>query len=372
MRIARITLFSVPITVGMELTRYVASQTLNPALDILVVKVETACGLVGWGEVCSAPPYYLPELSAAARAGICHVAPLVLNRPPQQAAAIMQDISTALRGHGNAKTALEMALWDLAAKAHGVPLVELWGGRVSDNLPVLNVVRIGTREEMRAQLEAQRAQGYSRFQIKIGAGEVHEDIEMIRMVEEIALPHERFWYDPNRAWLVEDALRVLHATAAANPLIENPCETYEMCRTVAQRTGVRLMLDEVLDSPQRFAQAAGDGVLDVASLKTSCLGGLQATRQTMALACTFGIPLRIEDYYGSGILLACVVHLAHTLPRQLVFGLYDYVSDALPLVNNPLLVQEGRVRLPDAPAPGLGVEVNEAALGEPLTVLEAE
>ncbi len=366
MRISRITLFSLPINVGMELTRYVTSQTIDPALDVLVVKLETDSDYTGWGEVCSAPPYYLPELSAAAREGIIHVAPVVLGRDPRQIASILGNVSAALRGHGNAKTALEMALWDLAAKAHNLPLVDLWGGRVSDNLPVLNVVRIGTREEMLAQFEVQRAMGYSRFQIKVGAGEPHEDIETIRMVQGMTLAHERLWYDPNRAWLVDDAIRVIRETSDLNPMIENPCETYEECRTVAQRTACRIMLDEALDSPQRFLEAAQDQVLDVASLKTSCVGGIEATRQVMGLARILGVPLRIEDYYGTGILLSCVTHMAHTLPRNLVFGLYDFVSDDLPLVNNPLRVVNGQVRLPDDCGPGLGIEVNEDILGEPV------
>lgn len=370
MRIAWITLYSVPIDVGMELTRYVASQSINPALDVLVVKIECDDGLTGWGEVCSAPPYYLPELSAGAREGIRHVAPVVLGRDPRQVAAILGDISAALRGHGNAKTAIEMALWDLAAKAHGLPLIDLWGGRVSDSLPVLNVVRIGTRDEMLAQFEAQRALGYSRFQIKVGAGEPHQDIETIRMVEDLALPHERIWYDPNRAWLVDDAIRVIKATADLNPMIENPCETYEECRTVAQRTGCRIMLDEVLEGPHRFNEAVHDQVLDVACLKTSCVGGIEATRSVMGLAKLHGVPLRIEDYYGTGILLACVTHMAHTLPRRLVFGLYNYVSDDLPMVTNPLPVIDGEIRLPEDPGPGLGVEVNETILGDPVAVPE--
>ncbi|MCW0001758.1 mandelate racemase/muconate lactonizing enzyme family protein [Pararhizobium sp. YC-54] len=370
MKIKRISLFSIPIDVGMELTRYVSSQEINPALDVLVVKIESDSGLVGWGEVCSAPPYYLPELSAGAREGIRHVASIVLGRDPRQIAPILKNISAALRGHGNAKTALEMALWDLAAKCHGIPLVDLWGGRVAESLPVLNVVRIGTREETLAQFEAQRALGYSRFQIKVGAGEAHDDITTIRMVEEIAQPHERLWYDPNRAWLVDDAIRIITSLRDLNPLIENPCDTYEECRTVAQRTGARIMLDEVLDSPQRFVQAVHDQVLDVASLKTSAIGGIEAARNAMRLAEILGVPVRIEDYYGTGILLACVTHMGHTLPKSLVYGLYDYVSDDLPLVNNPLKVINGEIRLPDKCCPGLGVDVNESILGNPVAVLE--
>lgn len=371
MRIQRITLYSVPIDVGMELTRYVTSQSINPALDVLVVKLETDNGLVGWGEVASAPPYYLPELSAGGREGICYVAPVVLGRDPRHTARILADISGALRGHGNSKTALEMALWDLAAKAHGLPLVDLWGGKVAESVPLLSVIRIGTREQSIAAFEAERAKGYSRFQIKVGAGEPHEDIATIRTVQGMGKPHERLWYDPNRAWLVDDAVRVISAVRDLSPMIENPCETYEECRAVAQRTGVPIMLDEVIDSPRRFVEAVQDNVLDVASLKTSCIGGIEATRQAMGLAKVFGVPVRIEDYYGTGILLACVTHMAHTLPRNLVFGLYDYVSDDLPLVKNPLPVVGGEIRLPENGAPGLGVEINEALLGDATAVLEA-
>ena len=371
MRITQITLFSLPINVGMELTRYVSSQSIDPSLDVLVVKIETDGGLIGWGEVCSAPPYYLPELSAGAREGIRHVAPVVIGRDPGQVAAILRDVSAALRGHGNAKTALEMALWDLAAKAHGLSLVDLWGGRVSESVPMLNVVRIGDRDEMLAQFEAQRAQGYSRFQIKVGAGEPYQDIETIRIVQGLALPHEHIWYDPNRAWLVDDAIRIIKATVDLAPMIENPCETYEECRTVAQRTGCRIMLDEVLDSPQRFLEAVQDQVLDVASIKTSCVGGIEATRATMVLARLYGVPLRIEDYYGTGLLLSCMTHLAHTLPENLVLGLYDYVSADLPLVRNPLRVVNGRLRLPDDPGHGLGVEIDETTLGAPVAEMTA-
>ena len=369
MRIHRTTLYSIPIDVGMELTRYVASQAIDPALDVLVVKLETDTGLIGWGEVCSAPSYYLPELSAGAREAICYVAPVVLGRDPRQTISVIADIASTLRGHGNAKTALEMALWDLAAKAHGLPLIDLWGGRANESVPALNVVRIGSIEDTKAQFEAHRSLGYSRFQIKVGAGDTHEDIATIRMVQGLALPHERIWYDPNRAWLVDDAIAVIKATEDLNPMIENPCETYEECRTVAQRTGCRIMLDEVIDSPQRFLEAVNDQVLDVASLKASCVGGIEATRQMMVLAQVTGVPLRLEDYYGTGLLLACVTHLAHTLPRRLVFGLYDYVTDDLPLVKNPIKVMNGDIRLPDDCGPGLGVDLNEAMLGEPVAVL---
>jgi cis-L-3-hydroxyproline dehydratase len=154
-------------------------------------------------------------------------------------------------------------------------------------------------------------------------------------------------------------------------MIENPCESYDECKIVAQRTGVPFMLDEVIDSPRRFIEAATDGVMQVASLKLTSLGGLSKLRVLSDLGVELGIPMRLENYGGTGILLAAVTHLAQTLPERFVFGLYDYVSPELPLVRNPLKVKGGRVAIEAEAAPGLGVEINETILGDPVAVLTA-
>src|SRR5262245_49760360 len=75
-----------------------------------------------------------------------------------------------------------------------------------------------------------RAQGYSRFQVKLAGKSVVEDITTIRETLDLLEPHERVWFDPNRAWLVDDAIRVILAVRDLSPMIENPCETYEECR----------------------------------------------------------------------------------------------------------------------------------------------
>jgi L-alanine-DL-glutamate epimerase-like enolase superfamily enzyme len=151
-------------------------------------------------------------------------------------------------------------------------------------------------------------------------------------------------------------------------MIENPCESYEECRLVASRTGVPFMLDETVDSARRFIQAVMDGVMDVASLKLNTFGGLSKLRMLCDLAVEQGGPVRVENYCGTGILLAAVTHLAQTLPDRYVFGLYDYVAAETPLVKNPLRVVSGRVGLGPAPGPGLGVDIEESVLGEPVRV----
>ena len=341
MKINKITLYTVPLDSWDGASRYNDQQMIHPRLESTVVRLDTDSGLFGIGETCTPPPYYLPALSSGAINGIRYLAPLLLGQNPSQRGVIYHQMRAALRGHAHAHSALDMALWDLYAQSVQMPLYDVWGGRISEDLPVLSMVSIGTPAETLTRMQAYRAQGYDRFQIKIAIGSRQDDIEKIQAITADLQPGERAWFDVNRGWLVEDALRVLSAVADLDILIEQPCESYEECLTVSRRTGVAMMLDEVLDGPQSILQAYHDGVIDVAVLKMSDYGGLSMTRVLCDLCVRLDIPMRIEDFFGTGITFAAVAHLAHALPKEATFGLYDYIMPEVPLVENPLQVKQG-------------------------------
>jgi len=117
-------------------------------------------------------------------------------------------------------------------------------------------------------------------------------------------------------------------------------------------------------------RAALDGVMDSAVLKMACTGGISQHRHLAELGLRLGTPMRIEDYYGTGLTFAAVTHLAQGLPAAATFGLYDYHLPEVPVALNPLSVEGGRVALPADCGAGLGVEVNEEILGEPLAVFD--
>ena len=371
MSIERLSLYRVSLDTWSGESRYSSQQTLEAPVEANVVKLETADGLVGWGESCVPPPYYLPTLAAGAREGIKYVAPLVVGADPGRPRAVMEALRGAIRGHGPSKAAIDMALWDLWGKLQGAPLVDLWGGRVVEDMPVLAMVSIGSPDEIVARVEGYRAQGYALFQIKIGLGGAAQDIETITRVTAEMRPGERCWFDVNRGWTVDQAMQVLPQVAPLAPLIEQPCESYRECKLLAERFGLGLMLDELIDSQEAMTRAVLDGVMDVAVLKMGCTGGLSQHRHLVELGLRLGIAMRIEDFYGTGLTFAAVAHLAQGLPAAATFGLYDYHLPEVPLALNPLQVVDGRVTLPEDCGPGLGVEVNESILGEPIAVFEA-
>lgn len=370
MKIIRLTVYIVKLDAWNVGTRYSATDKLGLSLQSSIVRLETDSGLIGWGETLTPPPFYHPTSPESARAAIGLIAPLVLGADPSQNRRILHDIRSMMRGHEPAKSVIDMAVWDLAGKVAGLPLVELWGGRVVNDMPVLCLVNFASPEEQFAQIVEFRAQGYKLFQIKVGDGDPNLDVARIEAGMSAMQPGERCWFDANRAWNIDQAMQILNQVKHLAPLIEQPTETYRDCVTISRRTGLGLMLDEVIHDQDDLFRAVNDGVIDVAVLKLGTTGGISEHRHLADVGVRLGIPMRIEDYYGTGLTLAAVCHLAHTLPEHAVFGLYDYHLPEVPVVKNPFPVVNGRVRVPDDCQPGLGVEVNPEVLGDPVAEYE--
>lgn len=366
MKITKLSVYRVELDEWAVQTRYTKMLKVPRVLETTVLRIDTDDDVSGWGETMTPPSYYLPTSPQTARAGIEMMAPILLGENPLDHRARMEDIGFAMRGHKPTKSVIDMTLWDLIGKARGLPLVDLWGGRAVEDMPVLCLVNVASPEEQVGQIETFRAQGYKLYQIKIGYGAPEEDIARIRTCQAAMKPGERCWFDVNRGWSIDRAMQIMPLVKDLAPLIEQPCETYQECLTVARHTGMGLMLDEVIKDQQSFIRAAEDGIINVAVLKMGCTGGVSQHRHLVEVGLRLGIPMRIEDFYGTGLTLAAVSHLAQGLPAAATFGLYDYHLPAVPVVRNPFLVVGGRVKVPEDCAPGLGVEVDETVIGEPV------
>ncbi|RWN50278.1 enolase C-terminal domain-like protein [Mesorhizobium sp.] len=304
-------------------------------------------GLVGWGKTMPPPSYYLPTSPQTHVAGLDLIAPILFGPDPRNHRARMEEMVFAMRGHKPTKSVIDMALWDLVGRARGLPLVDLWGGRVVDDMPVLCLVSTGTPEEQPAEIADFRARSYKLFQIKIGDRSPLEEIARIRACQGDVREGERCWFDANRAWTIDQAIRIMPLCHDIAPLFEQPCESYEDCLTVARHTGMGFMPDEAIeDQPSFIRAAARDGIINVAVLMMGSTGGVPQHRHLTALGLWLGIPMRIEDFYGTGLAPTAVAHLAQGLPKVACFGLYDYHLPEVPVVKNPFRLVDGRVKVP--------------------------
>ena len=334
--------------------------------DSTVVELETDDGRSGFGEVCPLGPFYLPAFGAGARAGIGELSASLLGQDPTAIGPINQVMDRALLGHPYVKSAIDMACWDLLGKSCGRSVCDLLGGRYGDSVALYRAISQRPADEMADNVAAHRADGYTKFQLKVG-GRPADDIERIHAVADVLTRGEVLVADANTGWRVDDALRVANAVRDCDVYIEQPCRTYEHCLAVRQRTTLPFILDENITDIEALMRGHRDGAMDVINLKISKVGGLTKARQIRDLCVTLNIPMTIEDSWGGDIITAAIAHLAHSTPEHLRFSATDFNSYVT--VRNATGApqrEDGCMRAPEAP--GLGIEPDMDVLGKPVAV----
>ena len=330
--------------------------------DSTVVEVETDTGIVGYGEVCPLGPFYLPAYAGGVRAGIKELAPHLLGEDPRQLQKLNRRMDAALKGHAYVKSGIDMACWDILGKVTGQPVCTLLGGRYGDDVGLYRAISQEAPEAMAARVAGYRAEGYRRFQLKVG-GDPTDDIARIRAVADKLQPGDRLIADANTGWLMHDAMRVVKAVRDIDVYIEQPCLSYEECRSIRRHTDHPFILDEVIDSIDVLLRAHADGAMDVVNLKISKLGGLTKTKQARDLCVSLGVAMTLEDSWGGDITTAAIAHLAHSTPEEFRFTSTDFNSyvtvstaDGAPRRVNGFMAA--------STAPGLGVKPKMDVIGK--------
>jgi L-alanine-DL-glutamate epimerase-like enolase superfamily enzyme len=234
-------------------------------------------------------------------------------------------MDAALKGHPYVKSGIDIACWDVLGQATGLPVCQLLGGRFGESVRLYRAISQESPEEMAARVAGYRAEGYTRFQLKVG-GDPDTDIERIRQVSECLRPGDRLVADANTGWVQHEAIRVVRAVRDRDVYIEQPCLTYEECLSVRRNTDHPFVLDENIDGLDVLLRAKADLAMDVVNLKISKLGGLTRTRQVRDLCVTMGIGMTLEDSWGGDVATAAIAHLAHSTPEEFRFTSTDFNS----------------------------------------------
>jgi O-succinylbenzoate synthase len=321
--------------------------------SFLVVRLE-ADAVVGWGEcVADEHPYYSEETTETAWYVITSfLAPRVLGQSfghPREIAPAL----AAIRGHRMAKAAVEMAAWDLYARAVGTPLWRLLGG---DGRPVASGVSIGiqdTLDELVERVHVERAAGYQRIKIKIKPGWDVTAVERLR-AEFGTIP---LMVDANAAYTLQDAEHLAALDAFDLMMIEQPLEYDDLSDHAALQRRVRtpLCLDESIGSAKDAGVAIAQGACRIVNIKPGRVGGHAESIRVHDTCAAAGVPVWHGGMLESGIGRAHNLHLStlpnFTLPGDIAASRRYYSED---LIDPPIEVSpDGTVPVPSGP--GIGV-----------------
>ena len=332
--------------------------------DSTIVQVETDSGVVGHGEVCPLGPFYLPAYAGGVRAGIAELAPHLIGLDPTRLDVLNRRMDAALKGHAYVKSGIDMACWDILGQLTGQPVSTLLGGSYGDDFVLYRAISQQAPEAMAASVAGYRAEGYRRFQLKVGS-DVETDIARIRAVAAVLEPGDILVADANTGWLMHEAARVVRGVADIDVYIEQPCLGYEECLSIRRRTGHAFVLDETIDDLAALLRAHNDGAMDAVNIKISKFGGLTRARQARDLCVALGVAMTIEDSWGGDIVTAAIAHLAHSTPPEFLFTATDFNSYVTVSIAAGA-PQRRNGRMAASGAPGLGVTPRWEVLGDPV------
>lgn len=203
-------------------------------------------------------------------------------------------------------------------------------------------------------------EGFSTFKLKLGAG---DDVGQVRAVREAVGPEARIRVDANAAWDVETAKRTLAELERLDvELAEQPVATMEEAREVAGSTSIPIAGDESVESRADAERAVAMGACGLAGLKLSKVGGPEAAIEIAEV-----LPSFVSSALDGPVGIAAAAQVAQTLREAagvddpgLAHGLATQRLFASSIAAVECELRGGMLHLPEGP--GLGVEIDEAAL----------
>lgn len=366
MKITRLTLWRVALI--SKTPYYMASGKTCDVVDTMVLRLDTDSGLCGFGETCPIL-HYLPAYANGVAPALAEMASVILGADPVGPVAVMTRLDKMLPGHPYAKSAVDIALWDITAQAAGLPLFALLGGRQITQLPLYHSITCVAPEEMAKIAKESQKEGITQFQVKLGVDANWEaDVARLRLVREAVGTAPLVYGDWNCGVTRLYATRVGRALRPADVMLEQPCKTLEDCAAVKKATGLPMKIDENAHDTDSLLRAYALGCMDAVAVKLSKFGGLSAAACARDLCIHLGAQMCVEDAWGSDVAMMAALHLAaSTAPGALlnVCDLSGYVTPRLDL-SCPTR-RRGCIRLDDRP--GLGATPDPDTLGEAILEL---
>jgi L-alanine-DL-glutamate epimerase-like enolase superfamily enzyme len=333
-----------------------------------VVRVLTDAGLTGIGEAFA---YGAPL--AVANVVDESLAPLLRGQDPTRIEALTDLMHRGTMVYGRrglvmfAISGVEIALWDLLGKARGAPVYELLGGATRPRLPVYaSLLRYGSPTDVAAACRHYVSQGFRLLKLH------QTDVASVRAAREAVGPDVELMLDVNCPWTPAEAIAMARALAPFRLFwLEEPVwppEDYPGLARVRAAAGVPIAAGENESTVYGFRELIDRGAADVLQPSITKVGGISEFRKIAALAQAANLGVAPHSFYwGPG--LAATLHVAATLggsvPVEFPTGEHE-----VSFLTHPLVAHDGFAAPPTGP--GLGVEINEAALRYPYRAAGAE
>lgn len=329
----------------------------------LLVKVHTDAGVTGIGEASCTPRWSGEDQVTGAHLIHTYLEPLLVGEDPLEVELLTQKFRLAFAANLFTKSAVEMALWDIAGKAAGKPIYQLLGGKMREVVPtkwsVSGVEPAGAAEIAKWAV----AQGFQAMKVKVGL-EPDGDVVRVKAVREAIGPNIKLGVDANGGWTAETAIKTVKRLEEFGIyFVEQPVSPEDPTQLAEVKRRIRLpvVADESIYTLQDAKTLALLDAAQVFSIYVGKAGGIGPAKKIAEFAESAGLKCTLGSNLELGVGSAAMLHLA-TAARGItaeefpcdIIGPFFYEDDIL---REPLPLKPGEGRAGERP--GLGVELDE-------------
>jgi L-Ala-D/L-Glu epimerase len=368
MKIASIETFPVRIALK-PAYRMISALGRHEESRFVLVRLLTENGLEGAGEA-SITVRWSGETVWGAAALIDRVlSPLLVGhelnagQPLENIAALDRRMDAAVQHNWFAKSAIEMACWDVLGKAAGKPVFELLGGAVRP-LGIRSRFSLGAYDVPRARERAAELveQGFATVKVKVG-GKLEDDIARVRAVREVIGFERKLVIDANCGWSAETAIRgVQELRESRVDLVEQPTPDgdYAAIARVRHECGVPVMADDMCFNLIHAQELIRNNACDLISVYPGKNGGIRKSRAIAEYAEQHNVGCTVGSNLEFDIATAAMGHLIVATPNLKVEAwpgdIHGPAYYEVRVVKEPLSIVGPVTTIMDRP--GLGVDVD--------------
>lgn len=349
--------------------RMVSALGRHDESHFVLVRLIADDGLEGAGEA-SITVRWSGETVWSVQALIEHVlSPLLVGAELSPAAPLAsiesldRRMDAAVKHNWFAKSAFEMAAWDILGKATGKPVYELLGGACRP-LAIPSRFSLGAYDVPRARERAAQlvAQGFTTVKVKVG-GAPDGDIARVRAVREVIGFDRKLVIDANCGWDADTAIHCIRALGDCRiDLVEQPTPDgdYDQIARVRREGGVKVMADDMCFDLVHAQELIRNDACDLISVYPGKNGGIRKSRAIVEYAERHGVGCTVGSNLEFDIATAAMGHMIVATPNLQVEpwpgDIHGPAYYEVRVVNEPLSIEGPITTITNRP--GLGVEVD--------------
>jgi glucarate dehydratase len=337
-----------------------------------IVEVETDTGLIGLGEMGGGGE----SAEAIFRAMKGYLVGHDPARLEEMRFLIANPTASLYNNRTQVLAALEFACLDIIGQAWGVPVSEVLGGRLRDEVPFASYCffryanaqtgqgEVRTIDQLvQCARQLKQLYGFTSHKLKAGVFPQNYELEAYRALA-ASLPGDSFRFDPNAVWSAEQAIRFARNIADINnDYLEDPVYGLSGMRRTREMTRMPLATNTVVVNFEQLAANVLNTAVDVILLDTTFWGGIRPCVKAAGICETFQLGVAVHSSGELGIQLATMLHLGAVLPN-LSFAAdahYHHLTDDI-IEGGLMPYREGRIAVPTGP--GLGVKLDREKVRE--------